>query len=82
MWSSHTVGYDSAVKEDQVWLNATVWVLANVMLSGKSQTQKPTHGMTGSTRKPQKRDLAGCQGNRLTVGFALQRGKRPGTRLR
>ena len=42
MWYIHTMDYYSARKRNELLLHATAWMnLENIMLSERSQTQKP-----------------------------------------
>ena len=39
MWSIHTMKYYSAIKRNEVFIHATMWMsLENIMLSERSQT--------------------------------------------
>lgn len=40
VWSSHTIGYYSAIERKEIWFHATTWVHLENMLTERNRSQK------------------------------------------
>ena len=43
MWYVHTLEYYSAIKRNEIQINATMWIYLKNLLSKRRQTQRTTH---------------------------------------